>query len=103
MSGSIWAWELIRPGIIVLPATCTIVAPAGGMTLADGPIAVILPLVMTMVACSIGALPVPSMTRAPVNAMTPGAGTCARSGAAIRTIATAAHAPTHFQLTHFQR
>ena len=64
------------------------------MTLADGPIAMIRPLVTTIVACSMGALPVPSITRAPVNAIRPGAGTCARSGAAIRTIATAAHA-TH--------
>jgi hypothetical protein len=39
------------------------VAPAGGITLADGPIAVMRPLVTTIVACSIGAPPLPSMTR----------------------------------------
>jgi hypothetical protein len=53
------------------------VAPAGAVTLADGPIAVILPFVTTIVACSMGALPVPSITRAPVNANVPGAGVCA--------------------------
>jgi hypothetical protein len=47
------------------------------MTLADGPIIVIRPLVTTIVACSIGALPVPSITRAPVKAMVPAAGVCA--------------------------
>jgi hypothetical protein len=51
--------------------------PAGGITVADGPMAVIRPLVTTMVACSMGAAPVPSMTRAPVKAITPGAGICA--------------------------
>ena len=83
------------------------------MTLADGPIAVIRPLVMTMVACSIGALPVPSITRAPVNAITPGAGICAaerrrdqdhRDGRpradALRTSALRTYFST-FQLFHF--
>jgi hypothetical protein len=44
--------------------------------------AVIRPLVTTIVACSIGAAPVPSMTRAPVKAITPGAGICAPAVAA---------------------
>src|SRR5262245_64156190 len=80
MSGSMCACELMRPGIIVLPVTLTTVAPAGGITVADGPMAVIRPLVTTMVACSIGAAPVPSMTRAPVKEITPGAGICALRG-----------------------
>src|SRR6185503_10603830 len=101
MSGSMCACELIRPGMIVLPATLTTVAPAGGMTLADGPIAVMRPLVTTMVADSIGALPVPSITRAPVKAMTPGAGTCAPAFDAIATSITAAITQAYFTLIDF--
>src|SRR6185503_12900897 len=101
MSGSMCACELIRPGMIVLPAALTTVAPAGGMTLADGPTAVMRPLVTTMVACSSGALPVPSITRAPVKAMTPGAGTCAPACEAIATSITAVITQPYFTLTHF--
>src|SRR6266513_3238426 len=83
MSGSMCACELMRPGMIVFPATLITVAPAGGVTVADGPIAVMRPFVTTIVACSIGAAPVPSMTGAPVNAMTPGAGICADARVAV--------------------
>src|SRR5215470_2459792 len=96
-----WACELMRPGMIVLPATFTIVAPAGGITVADGPMAVIRPLVTTIVACSIGAAPVPSITRAPVNAITPGAGICACATVAIATRRTIAIATGHFVLRYF--
>src|SRR4030095_10923809 len=90
----------MRPGMIVLPATFTTVAPAGGVTVVDGPMAVIRPLVTTMVACSIGAAPVPSMTRAPVKAITPGAGTCACAREAIATAKrVATTTPAYFKLT----
>src|SRR4029079_7809570 len=55
----------------------------------------------TMVACSIGGAPVPSMTRAPTNATTPGAGSCANAGAATATNTKVAIAAAHFRLTHF--
>ena len=69
-------WELTRPGIMVLPETSTRVAPGGIWTAAAGPTAWTWPLAMTSVACSMGALPVPSMSRAPVSA-TVALGACA--------------------------
>src|SRR5262245_50263099 len=102
ISGSMWACELMRPGMIVLPATLTTVAPAGGITVADGPMGVIRPLVTTIVACSIGAAPVPSMTRAPVNAITPGAGICAPAREAVATSNTVATATAHFEPRYFK-
>src|SRR5437870_4299312 len=99
MSGSMCACELMRPGMIVLPDALMTVAPAGTVTVVDGPIAVIFPLVTMMVACSMGALPVPSITRAPVKAKTPGAGTCALAVAAIKTITAVAVAQAFFTLT----
>ncbi len=63
-------------GITVLPARLTRVAPAGTVTLPLGPTWAIRPPVTTMVALSIGALPSPTMTRAPSKAVVP-AGACA--------------------------
>src|SRR5258705_9199082 len=64
------------PGMTVLPARLTRVAPAGTRTSAARPTAVKrLPVTMN-VAFSIGARPSPTMTRAPSKAMTP-AGACA--------------------------
>src|SRR5437016_3425274 len=99
MSGSMCACELMRPGMIVFPATLITVAPAGGVTVDEGPMAVIRPLVTMTVACSIGALPVPSITRAPVKAMTPGAGICAKAREAIATSTRVATATAYFPLT----
>src|SRR5712691_3969423 len=66
------------PGITVLPARFTRVAPAGTRTSAARPTAVKrLPVTMN-VAFSIGARPSPTMTRAPSKAITPVvAGACA--------------------------
>src|SRR5262245_56913303 len=61
----------MRPGITVLPVRATRVAPAGTLTLAAGPTAMMRPSRTTIVALSIGARSVPSITRAPVNAFTP--------------------------------
>ena len=59
--------------MIVLPETSTRVAPSGIGTSASEPTASIRPLVMSSVACSGGARPVPSITRAPVRTTVGGA------------------------------
>ena len=66
-------------GITVLPARLTRVAPAGTVTLPLGPTCAMRPPVTTMVALSIGALPSPTMTRAPSKAVVP-AGAWAPTG-----------------------
>src|SRR2546422_10630933 len=76
----------MRPGMTVLPASDTRSTPAGTVTRAAGPTAEIRPSRTRMVAFSIGARSVPSMTRAPVNALTaPGA--CARRAGTVDTVA----------------
>src|SRR6185436_17951551 len=75
MSACRWPCALMMPGMMVLPAMSTRVAPAGTATLR--PTAWMRPSETTIVAPSVGAAPVPSMTRAPVNATTPPAGACA--------------------------
>src|ERR1700737_4140254 len=63
--------------MVGLPGRAIRVAPAGTFTAAEAPTATMRPLLTTSVARSRGALPVPSVTRAPVSATVPGAGACA--------------------------
>src|SRR5450432_2664075 len=72
-----WPCALTRPGITVFPASATRRAPPGTVTLAAGPTATIRPLRTRIVALSIGARSVPSITRAPVKAVVVDAGCCA--------------------------
>src|SRR4029453_9352649 len=74
-----WTWVSISIGITVLPARLTRVAPSGTRTLAAGPACTIRAPSTTKVAVSIGALPSPTIMRAPSNAVTPA---CARAGEA---------------------
>src|SRR5258708_2282980 len=57
-------------GITVLPARLTCRAPAGTFALAAGPTLTMRAPLMTIVPFSIGALPSPTMIRAPSNAVT---------------------------------
>ena len=66
--------------MMVFPAALIWVVPAGTVTEAEGPTAVMRPLVTTIVPCSMGALPVPWIIRAPVNATLPLPGVCASEG-----------------------
>src|SRR5215470_17938804 len=69
-------------GITVLPVTLTRVAPSGTRMPAAAPACTMRAPSTISVAFSIGALPSPTMSRAPSNAVTPPAGACARAGTA---------------------
>src|SRR5262245_63196394 len=77
----------------VFPVSETRSAPDGTLTLDDGPTARMRPPRTTMVALSIGARSVPSITRAPVNALTP-PGDCAGTVTLVRDAAIAIAAAT---------
>src|SRR5476651_2256506 len=72
-----WPCALTRPGITVFPVSATRRAPAGTVTLAADPTETIRPLRTRIVALSIGARSVPSITRAQVKAVVVDAGCCA--------------------------
>src|SRR6266851_6636491 len=74
------ACESMSPGMMVLPDTSIRVVPAGILTDVTGPTASSNPLRMTTVPFSIAALPVPSITRAPVRATVLPEGACASDG-----------------------
>src|SRR5262249_26778713 len=61
----------MKPGTMVLPARFTVVAPAGSFIVLDGPTAATRPFATTSIACSIGARPVPSISRAPLKTTAP--------------------------------
>jgi hypothetical protein len=65
-----WQCTSTRPGITVLPAAFTIVAPGGIVTRARAPVAVMRSPLTRITESSIAAAPLPSMTRPPTRAVT---------------------------------